>query len=221
MRREYHKSESYIDWLKSLGCVVYLPFSEDLDLKDRISGLDLQTTQNGSISWNSTENACEINAPTVNSAYTAILNNGLNKTWFPDNNYTTIISVKALKRQNGLYMRTHSPNSNISNTVAVFSAGYNGTGNTGSWPDSWFDYAMVTNHTLGNRTAYVDGSLDWTASEYSPYLPQNWNLKGDGFLLGPSDQYGNGKNTRYVVRNIYIFNTALDMQTIRKIQGYE
>ena len=37
MRREHELEQSYIDWLKSLGCVVYLPLSEG-DLQDKISG---------------------------------------------------------------------------------------------------------------------------------------------------------------------------------------
>lgn len=51
MRREYIKSKSYIEWLKNLGCLVYLPLSADGDLEDRISGLSLQLTGQGSLVW--------------------------------------------------------------------------------------------------------------------------------------------------------------------------
>ena len=40
MKREHIKSESYIEWLKSLGCVFYVPFDYEDGLKELI-GFDI------------------------------------------------------------------------------------------------------------------------------------------------------------------------------------
>ena len=55
MRREA-KQQSYIDWLKSLGCVFYAPLTEH-DSSDNISGQPMQQGNNGTVTWDSNEGA--------------------------------------------------------------------------------------------------------------------------------------------------------------------
>ena len=55
-RREHITSQSYIDWLKSLGCVFYAPLTE-FETRDLISGSQMQQGSNGSVTWDSNEQA--------------------------------------------------------------------------------------------------------------------------------------------------------------------
>lgn len=57
MRREHIvKSEDYIEWLKSFGCVFYAPLTEN-DSSDNISGQPMTVGNNGTVTWDSNENA--------------------------------------------------------------------------------------------------------------------------------------------------------------------
>lgn len=55
-RRNYKVEQSYIDWLKSLGCVLYLPLTQG-DLQDKISGAYLIANQGASITWDNSKGA--------------------------------------------------------------------------------------------------------------------------------------------------------------------
>ena len=55
-RREHITSQSYIDWLKSLGCVFYAPLTE-FETRDLISGSQMQQGNNGAVTWDANEQA--------------------------------------------------------------------------------------------------------------------------------------------------------------------
>lgn len=57
MKREHITEQSYIEWLKSLGCVFYVPLDYNNGLKDLISGSQMQQGNNGSVTWDSNEQA--------------------------------------------------------------------------------------------------------------------------------------------------------------------
>jgi hypothetical protein len=54
--REHITSQSYIDWLKSLGCVFYAPLTE-FETRDLISGSQMQQGNNGTVTWDANEQA--------------------------------------------------------------------------------------------------------------------------------------------------------------------
>lgn len=56
MRREHTASQSYIDWLKSMGCVFYAPLTEN-ETRDLISGSQMQQGNNGTVTWDANEQA--------------------------------------------------------------------------------------------------------------------------------------------------------------------
>ena len=56
MRREHNTEQSYIDWLTSLGCVFYAPLTE-FETRDLISGSQMQQGNNGTVTWDATEQA--------------------------------------------------------------------------------------------------------------------------------------------------------------------
>ena len=222
MRRESQiKDNGYIEWLKSLGCIMYLPLSENGDLQDRISGLSLQLTGNGSMEWDSTEQMYMITHPSsVVYSYVAILDNGLDATWFPDDNFTTIHSVKMITNSSSKYFNTIDPNGNTDNTVFAISACYDGTGRTNAWPRTLANVAYVCDHTNLTRHCYQDGGTFLSASEYAGNLPSNWSTQGTGITVGKNrSQYF--YSSQYYMKEVYLFNKVLDLTTIRKIQGYE
>lgn len=220
-RREHTSSQSYIDWLKSIGCLVYLPLSEDGDLQDRISGLSLTFSGNGSMVWNANENAYVVTSPSSNSRHTAILSNGLNKTSFPDDCFSVLCKVKAMLK-NGTYARTCAPHGYYdSGTSTAFGAGWNGSGYVNNWPADFFDFGAVVDSVTRQRYSYQNGTLYVTAAEYANLYPSNWQLTGNGVILGVVSSNRTGHDAQFAIKDLYIFNTVLDLATIRKIQGFE
>jgi len=164
----------------------------------------------------------KITQPNSGFQYVAKLNNGLDKDSFPDDNFTTLHSVKRITNSSSKYISTLSPQSVDSDTCAATSASYNNTGRTNAWPANLANVAYVTNNDQRNRSVYQNGGLYNTYVEYLPYIPGNWVMNGTGFTIGccrgaASQYYG----VQFYMKEIYLFNTALDLQTIRKIQGYE
>ena len=113
MRREHKSEQSYIDWLKSLGCVVYLPLSEG-DLEDKISGMEL-IQDTGSFAWNQNKQMYQFNTPYSNGG-AAVLRNGFDKTMFTTNSYTFCIHFKKLSNLGGCRTSMY----NISTFLADF-----------------------------------------------------------------------------------------------------
>lgn len=57
MRRHYNvKSEDYIDWLKSFGCVFYAPLDESNGLVELINNVNPTVQSEGQVTWDSTYN---------------------------------------------------------------------------------------------------------------------------------------------------------------------
>ena len=220
-KRGHFEEQDYIEWLKSLGCILYLPLSEDCDLQDHISGLSLQLTGQGSMVWDGSQQMYKITQPNSGFQYVAKLNNGLDKDSFPNDNFTTLHSVKRITKSSK-YINTLSPQSTNGDTCAATTAVYNGTGRTNVWPTNLANVAYVSNNDQRNRSHYQNGELYTTFAEYLPSLPSNWVMNGTGFTIGccrgaTSIYYG----TQFYMKEVYLFNTVLDLQIIRKIQGYE
>lgn len=222
MSRRHHNELDYIEWLKSLGCIIYLPLSEEGDLQDRISGLSLQLTEQGSMTWDGSQQMYKITQPNSGFQYVAKLNNGLDNNSFPNDNFTTLHSVKRITNSSSKTLNTLSPQSVDGDTCAATAATYNGTGRSNAFPSTIANVAYVTNNDQRNRSLYQNGELYTTTTEYLPYLPSNWVMNGTGFTIGccrvaTSSYYG----VQFYMKEVYLFNTVLDLQTIRKIQGYE
>lgn len=220
MRRE-HKSESYIDWLKNLGCLVYLPLSANGDLQDRISGLSLQLTGWGSMVWDNNQQMYKVTHPSSGTFnYVALLDNGLASSQFQNDNYTVLQNIMRVTNSSSKYVNTISPLANHADTCAATSATWNGTGRTNVFPSTLANCGYICNHTQSNRSSIQNGALYMTVSESSPYLPSNWVMNGTGVTIG-CNRITQNYSTQYYISEIYLFNTVLDLTTIRKIQGYE
>lgn len=220
MRREHIISESYIDWLKSLGCLVYLPLSDNGDLEDKISGVSAQTTGYGTFNWDANRNGYIVKSPSsgLPGRSTLLLDNGFTTTWFPNNEITVLQTVEMITKTSGCGCRTLSPKSSTTTTIQAISAAYNGSGNCNAWPNGYRDIGYTTNPSI--RNYYQDGGLFRSYTAYSPFLPLNWTMNGTGLFIGTGEG-STYTNTEFSIKNIYIFNRVLDLTTIRKIQGYE
>lgn len=220
-RQHFLNDESYTDWLKTLGCVLYLPLGASGDLQDRISGLSIQLSGNGSMVWDSSEQMYKVTHPSSGVySYVGILGNGMSSSLFQDNIFTTIHTVKVVTNSANRYFNTIDPNGNTNDTVGALSASYNSTGRTNAWPRTVTNVAYVCDHSNSVRHFYQDGGLFGTFSEYSGQLPSNWSSSGTGITIGKNrTQYF--YSSEYYMKEVYLFNTALPLSTIRKIQGYE
>ena len=214
------KSLPYLDWLKSLGCVVWLPLSEEGDLQDRISGESLQLSGNGSMTWVASQNMYKIYTPNVQFQYVALLSNGLTNDMFPNNCLTTMSTFKKISTAQYGPLTQFAPLSTDDNTIISMSPTYNASGNASNYPASTLRLARVESDQ--ERLFYSNGALTTTLSPAVQILPQNWIQTNGGLMIGyirSNDIYY--KQKEYYIKDIYIFNTKLTLEQIRKIQGYE
>ena len=220
-KRGHFEEQDYIEWLRSMGCVFYAPLSENGDLQDRISGLPLQLTGQGSILWDGSQQMYKITQPSLYDKYVAFLNNYITVQDFPDDNFTTLHSIKKISNSSSKSINSMSPSTLDQVTSQSLSAVYNSTGRTRVWPANLANVAYVSNNDQRNRTFYQNGELYGTYAEYLPGIPSNWVMSGSGIIFGFTARASVFLSTQYYMKEVYLFNTALDLQTIRKIQGYE
>lgn len=217
MKREQITSQSYIDWLKSLGCVVYLPLSE-WDLKDYISGVNI-VQDAGSFEWNTSKQMYQFNVPQT-SGSAAILRNNFDKTWFTTNGFSFLIHFRKLQNLSGARVMLY----NIQQGgFSGFNILYNGSSNMTNIPSDY--HFAVTMDSSRLYTAYQDGVLytQVQIASGNPYIkiPSDWiiNQNNKGLWIGCNA--GGAPSGSYCMNEIYIFDGVLDLQTIRKIQEYE
>lgn len=216
-RRRLLDNDGYIAWLKSIGCLLYLPLSYNGDLTDRISGQSLILSGNGSMVWNVAEQMYMFTMPSVLNASIAELHSSLTKTDFPTNNYSSLITMKMITNSSSKAYYTLSPMSTDATTIASTSASSAGNRYSNMFPHYVCKHAYVSDHSTGQRRYYYDGVLTNTLAEYAGFLPSNWVMSGTGAIFGNSIAatcYG----TQYYAKEVYLFNVALDIDTIKQIQ---
>lgn len=220
MERRRLLDDEYINWLKSIGCVLYLPLSYDGDIMDRISGKSLQQTNYGSMTWSDTEQMYLFTMPSVLNASVATLGSSLSQLDFPSDDYSSLITMKMVTNSSQKYFATLSPKSLDQSTLYSTSASYNGSRLTDRFPHVVCKHAYVNDHVFAERRYYYDGNFSMRLAEHEPFLPSNWVMNGTGVLIACSIN-NQCYQTQYYASGIMLFNTVLDLQTIRKIQGYE
>lgn len=219
-RAMMNKEQSYVDWLKSIGCVVWLPLSEEGDLQDRISGLSLALSSKGSMTWDASQNMYKIYTPNVQFQYVALLNNGLTKDMFTNNCLTTMSTFKKITTTQYGPLTQFAPLSTDDNTIVSMNPLYNATGDALNYPTTNVRLARVESEQ--ERLFYQNGALYTTISPTTQILPRNWVQTNGGLMVGfVRLDHGFYKQKEYYIKDIYIFNTKLTLEQIRKIQGYE
>lgn len=209
MRRSYTVSESFIDYLKSLGCVLYLPLGEN-DYHDYIGGHDLVFTGSGSMSWDSNVGMTLLTAPGSYPTDIATLQSDtLKPESFPTDECTTCITFKRKSTNKygdffcmGRYNQNLYPNPDV-----------NGTASMASWGDGVHNSGLT--HSINGRTWFEDGALyrqDSTSSQRpSQWVGYNWFINTVSGLRTNAQSY---------YANIMIFNRVLTLDEYRKVSGY-
>lgn len=218
MRREHSKEQSYIDWLKSLGCVLYLPLSENGDLTDRISGLTIQLTGDGSMTWDSTQQMYKFKTPSSDYKQIGYVADELLPTDFAGG-WTCLYTIGRITYSNTKALRAlsfYGSTGNINSTNG-FTPMWSGTGNTNRWPTGVHTVAYTGTANGNQRYLYQDGQLSSTSAAYDiSVLPSDYS----GIYIGRTDR-AVVEGVEFYGKEWYLFNNALDLATIRKIQGYE
>ena len=214
----------YVDWLKSIGCIVYLPLDEEGATTDLISELSLTLTGNGVFEWNADNGMYRLKSPSgAAGTYVALLSNSMNANSFPEDVFTTLATVKRISTS-GYIAGYMSPLATVETTQVALNPLYNTTGNIGNWPNGVLNLGYVWDTT--SRHFYQQGALYGDYTKPSGYAPSEWSLAGNGFVLGmlrsvPSTSLPSYRNKEIYIKNVMVFNKALTLEQIRKIQGYD
>lgn len=223
MRREHTKLDNYIDWLKSLGCVFYCAFDGVNGTNDLINNVPLTLSGNGSISYEPSLDMYSITTPSSQGQDIGYWDNGIGKTTFNNDDFSAIYTAKKITTTNGKSMHGVTPYSNNFRTCQALDMLYNSTGNVTEWPSTVTKVASSFSTTNGWRRYYQNGALFVEYAIFAQYQPSNWVTSGNRLCLArtPVDSNSTHREVSLHIGETYIFNVALDLQTIRKIQGYE
>ncbi len=212
--------DPYIQWLRSLGCRVYLPLSADGDLVDRISGLSLQLSGKGSMTWDNAQQMYKIHTPTTLYQYVASLENGMTGSDFPSNSLTVATTFKKITNSGYPNITQLSPKSTDDNTIISLPTSYNAVSNITVYPT--YTLKLAKSESATERKFYQQGTLYTTLSPSPQILPSNWVMaSGGGLVIGMVRQgISNYTNKEYYLAEVYLFDGVLTLDQIRTIQGY-
>lgn len=207
-RRSYDKD--YIEWLKSIGLVFWLPLSSDGDLTEVVSGQQLQLTGNGSFVFDSTEGMYKLTNPSTYLDVAKI--KCLDALDFQNNEYTTMVTAKKITSQSGSYALFMTIGNEL---LYISSINYNATSLTSSLPAGVHKYATTLSSV--ERNLYFDGSINRTVAAYEPYMPSHF----PDYTVHIGAFSSSHRNLQIYIKDYMIFNRVLTTEEIRKVQGYE
>lgn len=221
--REHITSQSYIDWLKSIGCVFYCAFDGLTGTKDLINDKPLIMSGYGSIAYDSGKDMYRITTPTGQGQDIGYWDNGIGIDTFPNDDYSALYTAQRITTSSSKAMHGVTPYSNNFRTCQALDMLYNGTSSCASWPADVTKVAASFCTTQGWRKYYQNGALFGSYTIFSQFQPSNWMILGNHLCLArtPVDSNASHRDVSLYIGETYIFNTALDLATIRKIQGYE
>lgn len=217
MKREHNTEQSYIDWLKSMGCVFYAPLTEN-ETRDLISGSQMQQGNNGTITWDTNEQAWyfeDLNA----STYDVVASWQNLSLPFDITNigFSLCYEINIYKNGKGYgssdYMGSILPIVLGGRTVAI-NAQY-----ATSQLHIWYKVAQVFPKYEGmSRYSYIysDGNVVHSDNRGTTRYTGNslTNTRVDSNYRNST----NYSNCKYYMRNTMIFNAALTQTQIREIQ---
>ena len=205
----------YIEWLKSLGCVTWLPLTEG-DLEDKITETTLTLSGNGSMTWDSSVGMYKIAVPSTQGQYVAKLDNGFSASMFPTDTISILAKFRKVTSSTMTFKEQPCLISSNPDTLGVLTAAlYNGTSKSSTIPSGIHYFVKTFSDT--ERIFYYDGAVNGTYAAYANHLPSNWVVSSNGLYIG----YRTGNNVTYYLADYYIFNKVLSMSTIRQIQGFD
>lgn len=222
MRREHIVEQSYIDWLKSLGCVFYAPLAQD-DLKDYISGNIGTLTGYGSMSWDSNENMYMFTSPSQADRGVLSFDIGI----YLPTSWTVMAELKCTSVYSDscldIFVTRNNNSTNLANCV-FGKCTTNGYVNIGTNMIYWDNHNSVFRGTSSDGNAdtnfYENGEFYFTRYNYTGYitaygLPTNI----DNIEIAAATSNAIYQNKNYYIKNLMIFNQALDLNIMNEIAG--
>lgn len=218
MRRAHYKVSTYIEWLKSLGCVFYAPLDEEHGLTELISNTQ-PTIQSGTqVYWDSTYGMYRFKvSSTSTSVNVRALTYSIPNMGFEDGGPISLL-VQAKKNTSSNTYNSflgvpdfYNINTSQKNCAYICEARYSGID-----ASNLNKYA----HTVPLMNGVNPVGLKWYFNG-TLYTTSNWTGK---VVIGSNTVAVCQSNRRTGDFDIYakeamIFNTVLDLQTIREIQG--
>lgn len=215
-RREHITSQSYIDWLKSLGCVFYAPLTEN-ETRDLISGESPTIDENCTVTWDASQGMYKLYARRVGQNYGALnYRSGLDLNFSNGDACSALITVKEIAMSgNGYNAMITTPNlfginTSVENLIWICQRRYQSGINTGL-----HKYAVTYPQNDGVNPVgvkfYRDGQL---------ILTSNWTLQTIVGYNTVGICQVNTNNTYYQIyaKDAMIFDCVLTQAQIREIQ---
>lgn len=233
MSRRHYKERTYIEWLKSLGCVFYAPMNQEHGLRDIVSGVTgvvPSANTHCSVSWDSALQMYVID--NQGPYYAGVWWDNLNM--FPDAVDGSTLARYIPKTVLCTFRFVTNPSSNYYNIGIGLGAADNGETSNVSIGASRQVAEYTSPYISFNLRQGTTAKIGFVRNGNSFYLIKdgNWYSKNDNDLFAQTyySHFGtrvilgamavnNGLRTHCAVKNVYVFNTALDLHTIREIQG--
>lgn len=221
MMMESQQQVSYVDWLRSIGCIFYAPLLEDGDLEDKISGLSYVRTSYGDLSWVDGV-GYKVKSANANNRYVAKVSNGITAASFPNDTFTTMYTAKRISTSGYMNAIPMSPVSTTEGNKTSLSGyminGSSTTGNLANFPNDWITITKM---------ASIDGTETYNNTNHlhsntSPALPSTWSLTESGITIGMVRRADAGYyNKELYIKNIYIFDNIISQQQLTKIWNHD
>ena len=219
-KREHTTSQSYIDWLKSLGCVFHCAFDGITGTYDLINDKPFIPSGYGSISYDPGKDMYSIATPAPQGQDIGYWDNGVGIDTFPDDNYSALYTAQRITTSSSKSMHGVTPYSNAFRTCQALDMTYNGTGSCASWSSAVVKVAVSFCTSQGWRRYYQDGILYVDTNIFAQFQPSNWVTLGNHLCLSrtPVDSNPTHRDVSLYIGETYIFNTALTSEQIKQIQ---
>lgn len=225
MRREHKSEQSYIDWLKSLGCVFYAPLTEN-EVNDVIGGGVFSLTAGENMTWDSNKQMWlfedNVYIPGQNvggriGRWTNVSNMGFDIT---NIGYSLLFEVNIV--QNGFHPSyTTPPKGCLIPLVLEGVGGWNlmeANPFEGRTYKISFVYPKYDGSSGRYNTAYADGNQIrnlYIGNTKATGTSQTNSIVNTGFINSYRNAYSGCK---YFMKNAMIFNRQLTQQEINEIQ---
>ncbi len=225
MIREEVMLQSYIDWLKSKGCVFYAPFDQENGLRDIIGGTTgsaYSNTNSQNLQWNSSVGAYRFYSTRAPQNCCRFPLSGFGDRMGTGNSYTWMCDIRK-----------------ISSSIFVFIIGYISTQSnyaTGIDLVNVYDFKESISNSSFSHICLVD---DYESKRVKLYIDgvmvYNYDYSSDTTTLNYPARRPNWKNAYYnyitvggsfgthvcdsYFKNAMFFNRALSQAEITEIQG--
>ena len=232
----WEKLDSFVDILKSMGCVFYLPLNSQDATTDMINGNNMVLgtaidNNHGEFRYSEQDGMYKVSLYSTleQGEYIARWPTSILTSEYFGNNEMTVHCEMLIKGEDGTQNKGHTICilNNLSNidSMQALTVDYNATSMLTNYPKNTILYL---GHTFNNqeRKYYQNGKLYNVYSVHNPYLPSSWRDSTDNNIyIGPKIQLPAHnidwlKPIYVYIRNYKIFNRVLSQEEILQLQNY-